>query len=388
MKQLLKAQKMKAWREATHSETYYYDGLENLFTRIHPGKMWIQVSDTSLVSSDVRLLRLVPTRRTKVLAPFRAGQYIGLSVNIDGVNTIRPYSLLSSPNQLAFYEIAVRKKVGGFVSPHLFETAKLGDEFEITEPMGNLYHNSLFHGKNLVLIAGGCGVTPFIAMLRDIAERNLPLNVWLLFGCVKEQDILFHEELESLKARRPTIHVQYILSEPGADWQGPKGFISRDIIARFIGSVEDKFFYLVGPRLMYQFVLPQLAGLGVAHHRVIHEAYGVPDNIKGEPGWPNDVDLHQKVTVTIVNGTQETSIQAACGEPLLNGIERAKLPGLRVKSGCRSGECGLCRTKLLSGKIFVPPEVTLREADKANNFIHPCASYPLTDIRLEILGGG
>jgi ferredoxin-NADP reductase len=387
LQQFLKAKKMKAWREATRSEIFYYDGLENLFTRLHPGKMWVKVSDISLLVPDVKLFRLIPTRRTHVLAPFRPGQYIGLSVEVKGVHSTRPYSLVSSPNQLAYYEIAIRKKIRGFVSPYLFDTVKEGDEFEITEPMGNFYYNSLFHGDNLVFIAGGCGVTPFIAMLRDITERKLPLNVWLLFGCVKEEDILFRQELEDIQARRPNIHVQCILSEPGAGWTGLKGFISKDKISQVVGSIEKNFFYIVGNRPMYQFVLPQLAELGIPRHRVIHEAYGMPDTVKEEPGWPIDVSLDKKVTVSIEYAGMEKTIEVACGEPLLNGIERAHLLGLQVNSGCRSGECGLCRTKLLSGNVFVPAEVMVREADKANNFIHPCASYPLSDLRIELLGG-
>ncbi len=387
LQQFLKVQKLKAWREATQGDTTYYDGLENLFIRLHPGKMRVKVSDISLLTPDVKLFRLVPARRTKVLAPFRAGQYVGLSAVVDGVHTTRPYSLVSSPNQLAYYEIGVRKKMNGFISPHLFENAKEGDEFEITEPMGNFYYNSLFHGDNLGFIAGGCGVTPFIAMLRDITERKIPLNVWLLYGCLKEEDILYRKELEDMQARRPNIHVQYILSEPGAGWTGPMGFISKDKISQAIGSVEKKFFYIVGNRPMYQFVLPQLAELGISPHRVIREVYGVPDSVKEEPGWPTDISLDKKVTISIQYAGMEKTIQVACGEPLLNGIERAHLPGLQVNSGCRSGECGLCRTKLLSGNVFVPAEVMVREADKANNFIHPCATYPLTDLRIELLGG-
>ena len=63
----------------------------------------------------------------------------------------------------------IRKKEGGFVSPFLYHNAQVGDIFESTEPLGNLYYNPLFHGKNLVFIAGGCGITPFISIVSVLA---------------------------------------------------------------------------------------------------------------------------------------------------------------------------------------------------------------------------
>ena len=71
-------------------------------------------------------------------------------------------------------------------------------------------------------------------------------------------------------------------------------------------------------------------------------------------------------------------------EPLLNSLEREKNLGLIINSGCRSGACALCRTKLKSGKIFMLPDVTMREIDQYFGFIHPCVSYPLNDIYLDL----
>jgi len=388
IKKYQKAEKLKKWRDQVEPIPWYYDGLENLCNRLHPQQQLLKITDIEQLSRDTKLFRLVSANPKQLIAPFRAGQYIGLTIEINGVRTSRPYSLVSSPNQLAYYELGIKKKEEGFVSPYLFENIKIGDILEATEPLGNLYYNRLFHGINLVFIAGGSGCTPFISMLRDISEREIPLNVWMLFGCLTEEDILFRNVLEDIQKRRSNIKVVNILSEACSEWTGESGFISKDKILKVIGSIEKKFFYIVGNRPMYHFVLDELKELGVPQHRIAHEAFGVPDDITQIMGWPVEIDTSKKVQITIdfrrYGKIEQKVFEASCTEPILNSLERAELKELEIKSGCRSGECALCRTKLVSGKIFIPPEVTTREADKDYNFIHPCISYPLTDIHLNL----
>ena len=388
VKKYQKLEKLKKWRDEVEPIPWYYDGLENLCDRMHPEKQILQVTDIQELSKDTKLFRFVSARHNKPLAPFRAGQYIGLTVEINGIRTSRPFSLVSSPNQLAYYELGVKRKEGGFVSNYLLDKIKVGDILEATEPLGELYYNRVFHGKDLVFIAGGSGITPFISLLRDISQRNLDLKVWLLYGCVSEEDMLFKDELEDLVNRRSNIRVQYILSEPGPNWVGACGFITKDKILDQIKSIESKFFYIVGNRAMYSFIKEQMKELEVPPHKVIYESYGVPDDVTEIIGWPKDITTSNSIKITIEFIQQGRKIKeifdAPCVEPILNSIEREKDLGIIINNGCRSGACALCRTKLKSGKIFVLPEVTIREIDQKYGYIHPCVSYPLTDIHIDL----
>jgi ferredoxin-NADP reductase/ferredoxin len=388
VKKFQQAEKMKKQRDEIQPIPYYYDGLESLCERIHPTLQLVKISDIQLLSHDTKLIRLIPAKPNKPLAPFRAGQYIGLTVEIDGVCTSRPYSIVSSPNQLAYYELGIRRKQGGFVSCYLFDHAHVGDTFEVTEPLGNLYYNQLFHGSELIFIAGGCGITPFISMLLDVSERLLPLKITVIYGCLTEKDILFRDLLEDLQSRRSNIKIFYVLSEPDSDWEGECGFITREIIQKYVGIMNKKYFYIVGNRAMYQFIEPELAALGITRHRTFYEAFGVPDDITKVIGWPNAIDSSNKVKITLryreLNTEKTTEFEAFCTEPLLNSIERQKISSIQIKNGCRSGECALCRTKMDEGKVFVPPNVTVREVDSDYGFIHPCVSYPLTDLQLDL----
>jgi ferredoxin-NADP reductase/ferredoxin len=388
LKKFSYARKLKEMRDQVQEIPQYYDGMENLHDRIHPGKISLMVSDVKEISHDTKLYRLIPAKTTKALPPFRAGQYIGLTVEINGVRTTRPYSLVSSPNQHAYYELGIKKKEGGFVSIHLFNNLKVGDLIECTEPLGDFYYNQLFHGAHLVFIAGGCGITPFISMLRDISERLLPLNVWLLFGCLTEADILFRDELEDLQSRRSNFKFECILSEENSDWGGECGFITKEKIQNFVGSLKDKFFYVVGNREMYQFIFSELEALGIPKHRITYEAYGSPSDVTEVIGWPEGIDSSKRVKISVILGKagrmEEKNFEAFCVEPILNSLERELGKELNMDSGCRSGKCALCRTKLISGSVFVPPEVIIREVDRKFGFIHPCISYPITDVYLDL----
>jgi ferredoxin-NADP reductase/ferredoxin len=388
IKKYQQAEKLQKLKEQTQELSWYYDGLENLCNRIHPKQQLIQISDIEPLSYDTKLFRFIPAKRNKPLASFRAGQYVGLTVEIDGVRTSRPYSIVSSPNQLAYYELGIRRKQGGFVSCYLFDHARVGDVLEATEPLGNLYYNPLFHGNDLVFIAGGCGITPFISMLRDVAEQVVPLKIHVLFGCLTEKDIIFKNVLEELQSRRSNIQLNYVLSEPEPTWKGECGFITRNIIQKFIGSIKNKYFYIVGNRAMYQFIGQELTELGVPRHRTLYEAFGVPDDITKVMGWPNGITPSERVKITLkyrqLNTEKTIEFEALCTEPLLNSIERQKISTIEIKSGCRSGECALCRAKMDEGKVFVPPNVTIREIDGEYGFIHPCVSYPLTDLRMDL----
>jgi len=388
VKKYQNAEKAKKKREELQVIPWYYDGLENLCNRIHPGKQILRVSDIKQLSSDTKLFRFTSANPNKPLAPFRAGQYIGLTVEINGVRTSRPFSIASSPNQLSFYELGIRIKEGGFVSPFLVENLKVGDVLEASEPLGNLFYNPLFHGKDLVFIAGGSGITPFISMLKDISEKDIPLNIWLIFGCVTEKDILFRVELDEIQKRRPNVHVRYILSEPEANWKGECGFISRDKILNEIGAIEKKYFYVVGNQAMYQFVREELTTLGISQHRIYYEAFGVPDDVTKVIGWPQEINSSNKIQITVKYRSNalidETNFEALCTEPLLNSLERSIKDKIQIANACRSGECALCRTRLISGKVFVPPDVIIREVDKDFGYIHPCVSYPISDIHLDL----
>ena len=88
--------------------------------------------------------------------------------------------------------------------------------------------------------------------------------------------------------------------------------------------------------------------------------------------------------MTVRRGGKEYQIEAAANEPILAAIERA---GIEAPSRCRSGECGWCRSKLISGEVYVPAENEGRRfSDVEHDYLHPCASFPVSDLVIEVPG--
>ncbi len=147
--------------------------LKRIIDSLHPKALSLKVSEISEATPSAKVFRLVAAGG--YLPPFQAGQYINLCVELGGVRTSRPYSIASPPSQSAYYEIAVRAVPDGFVSDYLLKNVAVGDEFVSSGPAGNFYYNPLFHGDDLVFLAGGSGITPFMSMIRETTDRGLPV---------------------------------------------------------------------------------------------------------------------------------------------------------------------------------------------------------------------
>jgi ferredoxin-NADP reductase len=338
--------------------------------------MRLRVTDIFEETATTKTFRF--ERADGPLPPWRPGQYVNVFVDVDGVLTSRPYSI-SSPPGGDYLDLTVRDKPGGFVAPYLLNEMRTGVELETTGPAGNFYHESLIDGEDLVFLAGGSGVTPFMSIIRDACQNDLALRMHLLYGSRTPDDVIFGKELTELAANCDNLRYTLVISEPPPGYEGLTGFLSGELIRRQVGDVTGKTFYTCGPKLMYDFCLAALTELGVPAHKIKRELYGPPEDVTREPGWPEGLSARTVFSVDVVG---EQSIQAPAGEPLLNSLERY---GIVVPALCRAGECSACRAKLLSGRVYQPAHTGLRESDRAHGYIHACVSYPLEDLRIRLL---
>ena len=343
---------------------------------LHPKTLNLQVSEIREETDSTKTFRLVS--RDRYLPPFQAGQYINLFVEVGGVRTCRPYSISSSSTQLGYYDITVRRVDNGFVSSYLLDDVNVGDTFQSTSPSGQFYYNPLFHGDDLVFIAGGSGITPFMSMIRDVVDRDLGRRIQLVYGNRTSDDIIFNKRIEKRSTRHSNLSVHTVISAPEAGYNGLTGFITAELIRELVGDINGKMFYICGPEAMYTFVLGELEKLNIPKRRVRVEIFGPPSDVTCQPGWPEDVSAADSFQVKLRG---QADIQARAGEPLMNSLERA---GFVLEASCRSGECSLCRTKLISGQVFHPQGVKLRKSDRTYGYIHPCVAYPLADLEISI----
>ena len=384
---MLKFKKMPEVREAHIAQTpadplpkaYASNAKAALY---HPRCQEVILSEIIPNGSDTKTL-VFKSASGAPLAPFRAGQYISPGLQIGDVKTTRAYSLSSSP-ALAFqgiYHIAVKENPGGFVAPYIHENWQVGQKLTISSPEGHLYYEPIRDSKKVIALAGGAGITPFMSMACAIRDGVEDFDLTILFGSRKEEGIVYRKELDEICAACDKVHVVHVLSDEEKEGF-EHGFITGALIEKYAAGEEVSVF-MCGPQAMYNFVDGELAKLGYDEKHVRHEIFGAVKEPWTLPGYPAEAK-GQTFQLTVKQCGQVYVIPASADEPLLIAIERA---GIAAPSLCRSGECGWCRSRMTAGQVFIPQKGDGRRyADVMYGYIHPCGSFPISDVELEVPG--
>jgi ferredoxin-NADP reductase len=364
--------------------------VNELAQQIHPPKLHLVVTEIRDETRTTRTFKLAPApdSETAVLPHFRAGQYLSLKATVDGARISRPYSISSAPFEASgrdgFYEITIRQVEGGFFTDHVWGTWTVDTPVQSSSPVGLFYHEPLRDAEKIVGLAGGSGITPFRSMAREIISGDLDAELLLLYGSSDERDIAFYDEFVELESKSSgRVQVVHVLSCEQVSLEGcERGLITAERIERH-ADVENSSFFVCGPEMMYRFLEGELAKLDLPRRRVRREVWGELTDVVSQPGFPSEAvgkTFRMKVEM---NGIS-TEIPAQATETVLVAMERASLAS---PSLCRSGECGFCRSLLVGGDVFVAPDSDdRRAADKKLGYIHPCASYPISDLELETPG--
>jgi len=343
---------------------------------LHPKRLELTVAQIIEETPSTQTLRMVA--KHDYLPPFQAGQYINLFVDIDGVKTARPYAISSPPSQRAFYDLTIKRAQGGFVSHYLLDHVKVGDTLTSTGPMGSFHYNPLVHKQELVFFAGGSGIAPARSIAEDIIAKNRPVKMHIIYSNSYQDDIIFAEDMRNIAQNHPHIALTELVTRPNDNYSGLTGRITLARIQQWIKNPLQKSYFICGPTPFNEHIESLLKELGVSLGQIQVEANGPPKRPEKLNGWPKALPTTEMVTIRVKNKGQ---FSARVDEPLLNSLERN---GYGAENACRSGECSLCRVKLISGKVLNPPESRLRKSDKKFGWIHSCVAFPLEDIEIEI----
>lgn len=353
----------------------YKDMVRDAVSRLHPERMRLEIAQVIDETPSTKTYRC--RRMDGPIPPFRAGQYVNVFLDVDGTETSRPFSIASAPG-LEHLDLTVRATPDGFVAPWIHASLGEGSELITTGPQGSFYHEPLIDGDDVVFLAGGSGITPFASIVRDQVRRGWPLKVTLVYGSRTPDDVIFGGELARLAEEHERFTYHLVISEPPEGYGGRAGLLSRELLAELIGPVGERTFYICGPNALYDLCLAGLRELGVGPHQIKRELYGPPKDPTLLPGWPKEV-ARDAVFRVEVEGRGE--VEARAWEPLICALERA---GIVVPAVCRSGECSACRTRVLSGRVFMPAEVGVRESDREAGYVHACVAYPTGDLVIRV----
>lgn len=199
------------------------------------------------------------------------GQYIGLRVIVDGQDMRRNYSLSAAADGKG-YRISVKRHPGGAVSTFLHDRLHVGDTLELFPPAG---HFTLKESeRDVVLISGGVGITPTLAMLEQAlaTQRSIHFIHAARHGGVHA----FRDAIDALAADHPNLKRYYCYEAPRAGDPEPHatGFIDRDLLAAWLPAVDAMDAYFLGPKPFMKSVRNALRDLGVPEHRATYEFFG------------------------------------------------------------------------------------------------------------------
>jgi len=328
---------------------------------------------TTRQTSDAKTLRFVVSNEQKFIA--RPGQFLTFCFLFDGKKVSRSYSICSSTARSGYVEITPKRVNNGCVSVFLNDRAQLGMTVEANGPFGQFYFDETKH-QQLVLLAAGSGITPMIAMLRYIDDLCLDTPATLLYCVRTRSDIIFHRELEELKTRLNNFRYHLLLSQPDAEWAGPRGHVSREFVEDRIKHHKDPVFFLCGPPPFMEACHGVLTGLDVKPERIKQESFGsslVPKRMKSDPAEPEP-------GAVIVFARSGKSCTVRRGQSLL---EAAEEHGVAIPFSCRQGQCGTCKTKLFEGSVRMDAEHGLDQDSKAQGFVLTCVGYAQGAVKLD-----
>ena len=349
---------------------------------LHPEVQYLKVSKIVEHGTDAKSFYLEPNaeKGTTSLAWFSAGQYLSISLEIGNIKLSRPYSLASSPREAlnGHYMLTIKRVKDGLASNYILDNWAVGSEVTASEPLGVFTYEPLRDAYTVIGIAGGSGITPFRSLAKAIADGDEDAELILLYGSRTLEDAIFLEEFEALEENCKKFKLVNVLSnEEKAGCE--KGFITAELIKKYAPEGNYSLF-LCGPQAMYNFVDKEIETLGLRRKFVRHELFGEYFNPSKEADYPQNVAPEFKLTVRIAGNEQ--TITAPADTSLLRTLEAN---GIAAPAHCRSGECGWCHSKLVSGQVYTPKSVDgRREADLIYGYIHPCCAFPLSDLTIEV----
>lgn len=342
------------------TETWSRSRLASLLAGPHGVDRYTELVDpmwTSEVRATVvRLRRTTPRSVTLWLqpnhpAPFRAGQFVTVTVEVDGRRHTRCYSPASAEG-VQLIELTITRHDGGVVSEYLNRAAHPGMTVGLSAAAGDFVLPAS-RPRRLVLIAGGSGITPVMSMVRTLAEERFDGEVAVMHYVRSMDDACYREQLALL----PDVRVLHAYTrEPGGDLDGH--FTEQHLVA---AMAEPDAVYVCGPQALIEAVRGQ-------YPRAVAETFAPAPLLI--PDFPGDG------RITFSGSGIDTDDD---GRPLLDQAEAA---GLKPASGCRMGICHTCTRRKVHGVVRNLTTGAISTDD--DEAVQICVSVPVGDVEIDL----
>lgn len=345
-----------------------------------PG-FWDPETDNSLVcldvhdeTHDVKSFTLASPQGKTI--SFEAGQYFLFEPEIDDEENGRCYSISSSPLRQNAITVTVKRVAGGKVSNWLHDNLKPGMELRASGPLGKFIRPNT---EKYLMLSGGSGITPVMAMVRELADKAEPVDVVFLHAGRSPLDLLFREELSVLARRMKGLRLIFLPEMLTGDlaWSGLSGRISTALLGLVVPDIAERAVLCCGPAPFMAAARKISVELGVPPERYLEESFDAV--VIDELPAPAEVQA-AAVTYKVQFAKQGKVLDVGADQTVLSC---AKKMGVRLPSSCANGICGTCKSKLISGSVDMKHDGGIRQREIDAGFFLPCCSKPLSDLVID-----
>ena len=335
----------------------------------------------------VRTFRLASADGGPIPFAFQAGQFLNLTLQLDQQRTSRSYTIASPPTRDGYVELTIKREGNGKVSQYLHDMMMTGQLIDVSAPAGRFIFDPNQHiqsgaGKTpagVLLLAGGVGITPVMSILRDLTDRCWNGNIDLVFSVRTPDEVIFADELRLLQSRFPNVRMHLTFTRNAPDqWTGLQGRITGESLRQLVPDLLQRKALVCGPDAMASAMKEELIRIGFPADRITLESFTPAAAVKKDASA--DVSPSGLPTATV--NFSRTGVIASLTSPqtILDAAESA---GVQIDFQCRSGVCGTCRTRLLTGKVAMEVREALSDSDEKEGYILACQAQPVGDVSVD-----
>jgi len=207
----------------------------------------------------------------------RPGQHVDVRLTAeDGYQAERSYSIASAPQEAGRLALTVERIEGGEVSPYLVDQLTVGDKLELRGPIGGYFVWEAHMGGPLLLIAGGSGVVPLMAMIRHRAASKSAIPTHLLYSSRSYEELIYRDELARLLEDGTQLQVSYTLTRAQpSGWTGYRRRIDADLLRDVAWPLDEHpLVFICGPTPFVETAAANLVALGYEPDRIKTERFG------------------------------------------------------------------------------------------------------------------
>ncbi|MFL9863477.1 FAD-binding oxidoreductase [Paraburkholderia fungorum] len=306
---------------------------------------------------------------------FRAGQYVTLEFEIDGQTIYRCYTVSSAPHntQPGDFCITVKHSPDGVVSTWLHRNFAQGDKLRVSRATGDFVLPE-GHRQPLLFIAGGVGITPFISMVRALRTSRDSVDVQFIQFARLPEDIMFQGELKDLGEAVNGLRTHFFASTR-ADSDCHRGRLSEQTLDETVPDWTSRSVYCCGPDGFMASMRNLFERRGGASERFHQESFELPAEVKKMPS-PTGGAFSVRLALSNLD------LSCSPGRTIIEAVH-ASPQGIKIPNACRSGVCGTCKLRKLSGEVEMLHNGGITDEEVDEGYVLACCSTPLTDLLLE-----